>query len=481
MGVTAQTLHGAKVCLIPKPENNYHPLALRRKALMAISGLILTAKILVVGVTVLLPSTAELSTITNSRILQLTNLKRIENNLPALKENDKLSRAAAAKAKDIIENDYFAHVSPSGVTPWFWMKQENYSYTIAGENLAIDFVQAESVVDAWMASPGHKENLLHPDYTETGVAVHTGEFEGGTSTVVVHMFGLPYGATSSSTPSPLGARAPISTAPSPSPTTTKQQTPVPSPTPLPQNTAPSTPKLTLTSPDTTYTNKVNFAIFGDKDSTINITVNNQYASTLTLKNGTSASYDLDISSFDDGKLAISAYAVNSDNKTSNKSTPIEIHKDATGPTIEKNELSFLLSPGTDTPEAIMYLPAGKYDQLDIKQSNKKLVSVKSPLPKFISFPVNQQQLQINAYDEIGNTSNVGQFSLLPAIFTERDITTTDHVHWLNDVSRRMLITVGLILLILLTLAVFIRIKIQHPKMITHTTLVILLIFILLFI
>lgn len=481
MGVTAQTLHGAKVCLIPKPENNYHPLALRRKALMAISGLILTAKIMVVGVTVLLPATAELSTITNSRILQLTNLKRIEHNLPALKENDKLSRAAAAKAKDIIENDYFAHVSPDGVTPWFWMQQENYAYTVAGENLAIDFVQAESVVDAWMASPGHKENLLHPDYTETGVAVHTGEFEGGTSTVVVHMFGLPRGATSPSTPSPLGARAPIITTPSPSPETTKQ-TPTPSPTPVPQNTAPSTPKLTLTSPNNVYTDKVNFAIFGDKNSTVKITVNNQYASTVTLNNGTSASYDLDISSFEDGKLFISAYAINNDNKTSNKSAPIEIHKDATGPTVEMDELSFLLSPGTDTPEAIMFLPAGKYDQLNINQSDQQLASVKYPMPEFISFPVNQQQLQINAYDEIGNAGNVGKFSLLPAIFTERDITTTSsNLHWINDISRRLLISVSLILLVLLTLAVVIRIKIQHPKMITHTTLVILLTLALLFI
>ena len=106
MGVTAQALHGAKVCIIPRPENNYQPLALRRRALVAMSGLILTAKLAALALVLLLPSTAELSTITNARILQLTNEERMNNGLGALKMNESIVKAATEKAQDMIDNDY---------------------------------------------------------------------------------------------------------------------------------------------------------------------------------------------------------------------------------------------------------------------------------------------------------------------------------------------------------------------------------------
>ena len=113
----------------------------------------------------------------------------------------------------MLANQYFAHISPSGVTPWFWMKKSAYSYSVAGENLAIDFVDAEDVVTAWFNSPTHKANMLSKEYTETGVAVVSGSFQGGTSIIVVHMFGLPQNsapAVAQATPTP--------TKPNPSPT-----------------------------------------------------------------------------------------------------------------------------------------------------------------------------------------------------------------------------------------------------------------------
>src|SRR5258708_5573544 len=162
-----RSLHHAKVCFIPHPTNNHHPLALRHRSLTAISILLIIAKILAISIIALTPSEATLSTITTNRIIQLTNIEREHQGLKALVTTSALTHAAELKAQDMLKNQYFAHISPTGVTPWHWMEQSGYTYEVAGENLAIDFTQAEDVVSAWLASPTHKANMLRPDYTET--------------------------------------------------------------------------------------------------------------------------------------------------------------------------------------------------------------------------------------------------------------------------------------------------------------------------
>jgi uncharacterized protein YkwD len=219
----ARGLHHAKVCFIPYPENNHHPLALRHKSLTAISILLIIAKILAISVIALTPTEATLSTITTSRIVQLTNTERTKQGLQPLTINSALTHAAELKAKDMFANQYFAHISPTGVTPWHWMEESGYSYEIAGENLAIDFTQAEDVVSAWLASPKHKENMLRADYTEAGVAVLSGDFKGATSIIVVHMFGKPLTALAVASPVPTVAPTVAgSVAPTPPPTTILQ-------------------------------------------------------------------------------------------------------------------------------------------------------------------------------------------------------------------------------------------------------------------
>ncbi len=235
-----RSLHHAKVCFIPHPDNNHHPLVLRHKPLTAISALLIVAKIVAISIIGLTPSEATLSTITTNRIVQLTNDERVKAGLSPLTINNQLTHAAQLKANDMFKNQYFAHISPTGVTPWYWMQQSGYSYQIAGENLAIDFTQAEDVVAAWMASPKHKENILRPEYTQTGVAVMSGQFKGSTSIIVVHMFGDPMPASipsTSPTPPPsvlLSAKAlPPKLSPKPSPSPEISPTPVPTPETLP--------------------------------------------------------------------------------------------------------------------------------------------------------------------------------------------------------------------------------------------------------
>ncbi|MCK4891228.1 MAG: hypothetical protein KAS78_01035, partial [Candidatus Pacebacteria bacterium] len=129
--------------------------------------------------------------ITAQRMIELTNESRKDSGLLPLKVNDKLTAAAAAKVDDMFKFQYFDHNSPSGLTPWHWIRSAGYDYLYAGENLAIDFVTAEGTHMALMRSIAHRDNILKPNYVEIGVAVKKGIFEGNESIIIVEQFGAP--------------------------------------------------------------------------------------------------------------------------------------------------------------------------------------------------------------------------------------------------------------------------------------------------
>lgn len=129
--------------------------------------------------------------ITPAKMISLTNQSRENSGLSVLIVNQKLTSAAEAKAGDMFRYQYFEHNSPSGVTPWDWIKRAGYSYRYAGENLAIDFVTAENAHKALMASDSHRENILNQDYTEIGISVKKDVFEESESIIIVVEFGTP--------------------------------------------------------------------------------------------------------------------------------------------------------------------------------------------------------------------------------------------------------------------------------------------------
>ena len=484
MGVTAQALHGAQVCIIPRPENNYRPLALRRRSLLAVSGLILTAKLLALALVLLLPSTAELSTITNARILQLTNAERVNNGLGALTLNDKLTKAATEKAQDMINNDYFAHISPTGVTPWFWMQRNTYVYTVAGENLAIDFIQAEDVVDAWMASPSHRDNILQPDYVETGIAVLTGEYQGGTSTVVVHMFGLPIGAvrpSQLSAASALSARSQVAeeaVAPVASPVPAEPTlAPIAEPAPA---TVPTEPVVTLLAEKPTVQNSLRIQATAEAGSKVHIVINNVAVTSLNISDLGFAQQEIDLREFEDGKLQLTAWAENDAGQRSAITLPQELDKDTTGPQIDDAGIMFIISPKTDTPEARLNLPSGAYVKLQVEADHQVVAETSMPGPESLVFPLPTGTVEVKVLDESGNTSVAGMVDLQPSIFTDRSVDgQAAGPARINTMARRLIIAIAMVIVVLLLLAVMIKIRIQHPKMITHASLVILLAVILL--
>lgn len=163
------------------------------------------------------------SNISAQDLLTLTNLKRQENGLPPLVMNDELTQAAAGKAEDMFTKDYWAHVSPDGTTPWVFIKNAGYNYLYAGENLARGYTTAGSVVDAWMASPEHRANMLSPNYHDIGFAIQEGNLTGDETVLVVEELG-----STSSAPTQTASSQTINQSATPTPTV-----------PVVANTAPS--------------------------------------------------------------------------------------------------------------------------------------------------------------------------------------------------------------------------------------------------
>jgi hypothetical protein len=134
------------------------------------------------------------SDISVSDLLTDTNTQREQASLPDLKVNDQLNQAAFMKAKDMFANNYWAHTSPSGVTPWKWVGDAGYSYDVAGENLAKNYPTAQATVDAWMASETHRANIMNNRYQDIGFAVVDGMLDGRDTTLVVAYYGTPVSA-----------------------------------------------------------------------------------------------------------------------------------------------------------------------------------------------------------------------------------------------------------------------------------------------
>ena len=135
-------------------------------------------------------------TLLQSKIISETNLQRQENgNLPALTENSLLDATAAAKASDMFLNQYFEHISPSGVGPGDLAQKYGYNYIVEGENLILgNFSSEKEVLQDWMNSPGHRANILNVRYTEMGAAIVKGIYKGETVWIGVQEFGLPLSA-----------------------------------------------------------------------------------------------------------------------------------------------------------------------------------------------------------------------------------------------------------------------------------------------
>lgn len=174
-------------------------------------------------------------------LVSMTNSARAREGLGSLSTNSKLTSAAYAKAQDMFANQYFAHTSPAGKTPWDFIIGSGYSYTYAGENLGIGYTDTSGLFGDWMASSTHRANILNSNFREIGIAVVSGTYEGAETIIAVQEFG----ATESSNSEP-------------APQEEAQQNPTPTPATQGETTATPTPSA--------QTQGKQFQIIRDKSS-----------------------------------------------------------------------------------------------------------------------------------------------------------------------------------------------------------------------
>ena len=102
-------------------------------------------------------------------VISLINDIRRENNLTELTADPTLCRIARIKAQDMHDGGYFDHTSPTYGTPFEMMLAYGIRYQTAAENIAYGYKTPQAVVDGWMNSSGHRENILNPTFTKIGV------------------------------------------------------------------------------------------------------------------------------------------------------------------------------------------------------------------------------------------------------------------------------------------------------------------------
>ncbi len=186
MSALALALH----LFIPHHTNNHRPKVLHIDALLAY---VLLFGLFSIGVKSLhhrMPDVLGYATnIYANALVSATNAKREAAGLEPLTLDEQLSAAAARKAADMFAKNYWSHTSPTGATPWQFITESGYTYAVAGENLAKNFSDSQGVVEAWMNSPTHRDNILKASYRDVGFAVVNGILNGEETTLVVQIFG----------------------------------------------------------------------------------------------------------------------------------------------------------------------------------------------------------------------------------------------------------------------------------------------------
>lgn len=186
-------LNFCKYAFIPCQENGYRPRFLASSALLflAIAAVFIEAVfILPIGFNNR-SGGDQLAAVYSNAILDLTNESRSANHTLTLRESPLLNQAATLKAQDMATRNYFEHTSPDGLTPWYWLDQVGYKYSYAGENLAVNFADSKDIVLAWLNSPTHRANLLNSNFTEIGIGIAFGHYDGRDGYFVVQEFARP--------------------------------------------------------------------------------------------------------------------------------------------------------------------------------------------------------------------------------------------------------------------------------------------------
>ncbi|MEU9338294.1 CAP domain-containing protein [Streptomyces sp. NPDC048290] len=123
---------------------------------------------------------------TAAEVTELTNRERVRAGLRPLTPDTLLAAAAQAHSADMVARDFYAHTAPDGGKPWDRAAAAGSRHRSIGENIACGQRSAPEVVTGWMNSPGHRANILKPDFTHIGIGFAGG---GRSGTYWTQLFG----------------------------------------------------------------------------------------------------------------------------------------------------------------------------------------------------------------------------------------------------------------------------------------------------
>lgn len=178
---------------VPSKHNNFKPYLLRLETTLVLAFVVAGMFVITQSFSTIIRtgSLVNSAAVIASVLANLANADRVQSGVEGLSYSPKLAEVAQLKANDMALKSYFSHNAPDGTEPWHWFEQAGYRFTHAGENLAVFFSDSVEVEKAWMNSPTHRENILNGNFTEVGIGLAEGLYQGRPTTFVVQMFGTP--------------------------------------------------------------------------------------------------------------------------------------------------------------------------------------------------------------------------------------------------------------------------------------------------
>ena len=172
--VFQNTVYGASLAYTVKSGDSLWRIAVKNETgiseLISMNPQLKNPSLIYPGNVVYIPNLQDIKTAENE-VIRLVNIQRGNIGLPKLSTNWQLSRIARYKSQDMINKNYFSHISPTYGSPFNMMENFGLKFSAAGENIAMGQQTPSSVVTAWMNSPGHRANILNPSYTQIGVGL----------------------------------------------------------------------------------------------------------------------------------------------------------------------------------------------------------------------------------------------------------------------------------------------------------------------
>lgn len=118
-------------------------------------------------------------------LLREHNEYRKENGVSELRLNNLLISSSRSKGEIMIDAQCWSHYCPAGKSPWDFFDDVNYNYIYAGENLAEGYYNIDSLMQAWINSRTHRENIIKPEFSEVGFSILYGDYLNNPNNILV--------------------------------------------------------------------------------------------------------------------------------------------------------------------------------------------------------------------------------------------------------------------------------------------------------